>query len=92
MKSLIIYDTTGTIWSVIHGQDTVPSGVLGLVVAIPDGATVTSIDVSDPARPEPVYQYSESGVNLQEEVKELRAMIDDMSLILADVIGGAYHA
>lgn len=92
MKSLIIYDATGTIWSVIHGQDTVPVGVLGLVVTIPDGATVTGVDVSDPARPEPVYQYSESGVNLQEEVKELRAMIDDMSLILADVIGGAYHA
>ena len=92
MKSLIIYDATGTIWSVIHGQDTVPTGVLGLVVTIPDGAAVTGVDVSDPARPEPVYQYSESGVNLQEEVKELRAMIDDMSLILADVIGGAYHA
>ena len=92
MKSLIIYDTAGTIWSVIHGQDTVPAGVLGLVVTIPDGATVTGVNVSDPARPEPVYQYSESGVNLQEEVKELRAMIDDMSLILADVIGGAYHA
>lgn len=92
MKSLIIYDTTGTIWSVIHGQDTVPAGVLGLVVTIPDGATVAGVDVSDPARPEPVYQYSESGVNLQEEVKELRAMINDMSLILADVIGGAYHA
>lgn len=92
MKSLIIYDAAGTIWSVIHGQDTVPAGVLGLVVTIPDGATVTGVNVSDPARPEPVYQYSESGVNLQEEVKELRAMIDDMSLILADVIGGAYHA
>lgn len=92
MKSLIIYDATGTVWSVIHGQDTVPAGVLGLVVTIPDGATVAGVDVSDPARPEPVYQYSESGVNLQEEVKELRAMIDDMSLILADVIGGVYYA
>ena len=92
MKSLIIYDTTGTIWSVIHGQDTVPAGVLGLVVAIPDGATSTSIDVSNPGNPQPVYQYDGGGVDLHEEVKELRAMIDDMSLILADVIGGAYHA
>lgn len=92
MKSLIIYDATGTIWSVIHGQDTVPAGVLGLVVTIPDGATVTGVDVSDPARPEPVYSYSEGGVNLHEEVKTIKAMIDDMSLILADVIGGAYHA
>nr|DAN86636.1 MAG TPA: hypothetical protein [Caudoviricetes sp.] len=92
MKSLIIYDATGAVWQVIHGQETIPTGLPGIVVTIPDGATVTGVNVSDPARPEPVYQYSESGVNLQEEVKELRAMIDDMSLILADVIGGAYHA
>lgn len=92
MKSLIIYDTTGTIWSVIHGQDTVPAGVLGLVVAIPDGATITSIDVSNPGNPQPVYQYDSSGVDLHEEVKTIKAMIDDMALTLADVIGGAYHA
>lgn len=89
MKSLIIYDATGTIWSVIHGQDTVPAGVLGLVVTIPDGATVTGVNVSDPARPEPVYQYSESGVNLQEEVKELKAIVDDIALSVAKMIGGA---
>ena len=89
MKSLIIYDTTGTIWSVIHGQDTVPAGVLGLVVAIPDGATITSIDVSNPGNPQPVYQYDGGGVDLHEEVKELRARIDDLSLILAEVSVGA---
>lgn len=92
MKSLIIYDTTGTIWSVIHGQDTVPAGVLGLVVAIPDGATITSIDVSNPGNPQPVYQYDSNGIDLHEEVKTIKAMIDDMSLILADVIGGVYYA
>lgn len=92
MKSLIIYDATGTIWSVIHGQDTVPSGVLGLIVTIPDGAAVTNVDVSNPASPQPVYQYDSGGVNLQEEYKALKVMVDDMSLILADVIGGAYHA
>lgn len=92
MKSLIIYDAAGTIWSVIHGQNTVPAGVLGLVVTIPDGATVTGVDVSDPARPEPVYQYDSGGVNLQEEYKALKVMVDDIALTLADVIGGAYHA
>ena len=75
MKSLIIYDTTGTIWSVIHGQDTVPAGVLGLVVAIPDGATITSIDVSNPGNPQPVYQYDGGGVDLHEEVKIGRAHV-----------------
>lgn len=89
MKSLIIYDAAGTIWSVIHGQDTVPAGVLGLVVTIPDGATVTGIDVSDPARPEPVYQYDSGGVNLQEEVKTLKAIVDDIALSVAKMIGGA---
>lgn len=89
MKSLIIYDTTGTIWSVIHGQDTVPSGVLGLVVAIPDGATVTSIDVSNPGNPQPVYQYDGGGVDLHEEVKAIKAIVDDIALSVAKMIGGA---
>lgn len=92
MKSLIIYDATGKVWQVIHGQDTVPSGLLGIIVTIPDGASVTSVDVSDPARPEPIYAYSEGGVNLQEEYKALKVMVDDIALTLADVIGGAYHA
>lgn len=89
MKSLIIYDATGTVWQVIHGQDTIPAGLPGIVVTIPDGASVTNVDVSDPARPEPVYSYSEGGVNLQEEYKALRTMVDDMALALADVLGGA---
>lgn len=92
MKSLIIYDATGTVWQVIHGQDTIPAGLPGLVVTIPDGASVTSVDLSDPARPEPVYAYSEGGVNLQEEYKALKVMVDDMALTMADVIGGVYHA
>lgn len=92
MKSLIIYDATGTVWNVMHGQDTIPAGLPGIVVTIPDGASVTSVDVSDPARPEPVYAYSEGGVNLQEEYKALKVMVDDMALTMADVIGGAYHA
>lgn len=92
MKSLIIYDATGTVWQVIHGQDTIPTGLPGIVVTIPDGASVTSVDVSDPARPEPVYAYSEGGVNLQEEYKALKVMVDDMALTMADVIGGVYHA
>lgn len=92
MKSLIIYDATGTVWQVIHGQDTIPAGLPGIVVTIPDGASVTSVDLSDPARPEPVYAYSEGGVNLQEEHKALKVMVDDMALTMADVIGGVYHA
>lgn len=89
MKSLIIYDTAGTVWSVIHGQDTVPAGVLGMVVTIPDGAAITSIDVSNPANPQPVYQYGSDGVNLQEEVKELKTIVDDIALSVAKMIGGA---
>lgn len=89
MKSLIIYDTAGTVWSVIHGQDTVPAGVLGMVVTIPDGAAITSIDVSNPANPQPVYQYDDGGVNLQKEVKELKTIVDDIALSVAKMIGGA---
>lgn len=89
MKSLIIYDATGTIWSVIHGQDTVPAGVLGLVVTIPDGAAVTSVDVSNPASPQPVYQYDSGGVDMYEEVKALKTIVGDIALSVAKMIGGA---
>ena len=50
------------------------------------------MDVSNPASPQPVYQYDSNGIDLHEEVKTIKAMIDDMSLILADVIGGVYYA
>lgn len=88
-RVLVIYDTTGKIWNIEYGAETAPPGIPSMFVDVPEGATLERIDISNPNRPEPVYTYSEGGVNLQEEYKALRVMVDDMALALADILGGA---
>ncbi|MDF2842461.1 MAG: hypothetical protein K0R00_887 [Herbinix sp.] len=46
MKTLIIYDTTGKIWSNITGNYEVPVGIPYLEVNIPDGKYPYAVDVS----------------------------------------------
>lgn len=91
-RVLVIHDATGKIWNTVYGTEDVPPGVPSLFVDIPEGATLERIDMSNPNRPEPVFTYDSGGVNLQEEYKALKVMVDDIALTLADVIGGAYHA
>lgn len=91
-RVLVIYDATGKIWNTIYGEETPPPGVPSIFVDVPEGATLERLDMSNPSKPEPVYTYSGDGVNLQEEYKALKVMVDDMALTLADVIGGVYHA
>lgn len=88
-RVLVIYDATGKIWNIEYGSETAPSGIPSMFVDVPEGATLERLDMSNPSKPEPVYTYSGDGVNLQEEYKALRTMVDDMALALADVLGGA---
>jgi hypothetical protein len=46
MKTLIIYDTTGKIWSNITGNYEVPVGIPFLEVDIPEGKYPVAVDVS----------------------------------------------
>lgn len=73
MRALVIYDSTGRIWSIIYGEDSVPQGLQCMWVDIPDGATLERIDVTDAANPQPVYNHPpESDIGrLQKQVKEL---------------------
>lgn len=54
MKALVIYDTTGKIWSIIYGEQKAPQGLLSMFVDVPDGATLDKIDVTDSENPKPV--------------------------------------
>ena len=75
MKSLVIYDSTGRIWLIAHGEETAPQGLLCMFVDIPDGATLLKIDVTDAENPKPVFEYlPETDIGrLQKTVKELEA-------------------
>lgn len=73
MKSLVIYDSTGRIWLIAHGEETAPQGLLCMFVDIPDGATLTRIDVTDLENPQPVFDYlPETDIGrLQKSMKKL---------------------
>ena len=75
MKSLVIYDLTGKIWLIAHGETEVPQGVLCMFVDIPDGAILTRIDTTDVDNPQPVFEYlpdTDIG-RLQKQVADLTA-------------------
>lgn len=73
MKTLVIYDATGRIWLMAHGEEVAPQGLLCMFVDIPDGATLLKIDVTDLDNPKPVFDYlPETDIGrLQKSMKQL---------------------
>lgn len=76
MKTLVIYDTTGRIWSIIYGEESAPQGVPYLFTDIPEGATIERVDVTDLENPKVVFTYSESSEE-QEEMKTAMMFLAD---------------
>lgn len=86
MRALVIYDSTGRIWSIIYGEESVPQGLQCIWVDIPDGATLERIDVTDAANPQPVYNHPpESDIGrLQKQVSRLTEELTAAQLALAE--------
>ena len=57
MRALVIYDSTGRIWSIIYGEEDLPQGLRCMWVDIPDGAQLDHINVTDADNPQPVFSY-----------------------------------
>ena len=78
MKALVIYDTTGKIWSVTYGITETPQGLLCMFVDMPDGARLEYIDVTDSKNPKPVFSYlPESDIGrLQKDMRKLIERVD----------------
>lgn len=74
MKTLVIYDSTGKIWLMAHGETEVPQGLTSMFVDIPDGAILEKIDLTDPENPQPVFTYTpETDIGrLQKDVVDLK--------------------
>ena len=86
MKALVIYDSTGRIWSIIYGEQSAPQGLQCTWVDIPDGAVLERIDVTDPINPQPVFTYlPESDIGrLQKQVARLTEELTAAQLALAE--------
>jgi hypothetical protein len=78
MKALVIYDTTGKIWSVTYGITETPQGLLCMFVDMPDGAMLEYIDVTDSKNPKPVFSYlPESDIGrIQKDMRKLIERVD----------------
>ena len=78
MKALVIYDTTGKIWSVTYGITETPQGLLCMFVDMPDGAMLEYIDVTDSKNPKPVFSYlPESDIGrLQKDMRKMIERVD----------------
>ena len=85
MRALVIYDTTGRIWSIVYGEDDIPQGLLSMFVDIPEGARLESIDVTDPANPQPVFSYaSESDIGrLMKDVEQIKEQAQESAIATA---------
>lgn len=101
MKSLVIYDNTGKIYLILHGEEKVPQGLQAIFVDIPDGAILNRIDVTDSKDPQPVFSYlpdSDIGKlkkqveEMETEVQTLKTDNEELTLALADMIGGGDNA
>ena len=86
MKALVIYDTTGKIWSIIYGEQKAPQGLLSMFVDVPDGATLDKIDVTDSENPKPVFNYlPESDIGrLKKQVTDLEDQLTEAQLALTE--------
>lgn len=79
-KALVIYDSTGRIWSIVYGEETTPQGLTCMFVDIPDGASLSHIDVTDPANPKAVFNYlpdSDLG-KLQKQMAAVESKVTEM--------------
>lgn len=55
MEAMVIYDMTGRIWLIAYGETSQPVGVPSIIVTIPNGAFLLSVD---PETNEPIYAYT----------------------------------
>lgn len=78
MRALVIYDSTGKIWSIIYGEEELPPGVLAMFVDIPNGANLIRIDVSTPSDPQPVFEdYDDTDIgNLKKDMQQVKSDIE----------------
>lgn len=67
MKTMIVFDETGKVWSALSGD--VPSAASVLVADVPEGYSVASVDIETNT---PVLQ--KNPLTLEERIAELEAV------------------
>lgn len=90
MNAIVLYDITGRIYDILYGESNPPQGVPYLIMSAEQAANLSHIDVSDPEAPVPVLREEKESFDIVAAYQEQQNQINDIVIILADVIGGAY--
>ena len=78
MKTLIIYDNNGKIWTQVSGDYVLPSGLQYLETTIPDGKYLSSINVSvTPNVPVFFDNPIDANTILQNQIDDLKVTVND---------------
>lgn len=87
LRALVIYDSTGKIYTILYGEETVPQGLTCMFVDVPEGAQLERIDVTAPDNPQPVFSYlPESDIGrLKHKVAELTEDLTTTQLALTEL-------
>ena len=92
-RTLVIYDLTGRILSIIYGatEESVPQGVPSVWVDIPAGAILNHID---PATAEPVFDYlpdTDLG-KFSQQLKEISDFVAGAQGLISDAVNASADA
>lgn len=91
-KVLVIYDYTGTIYSMTDYSDAdtsnvkVPQGIPSMFVDVPEGAVIDRIDVTNKNDPKAVFNYlpdTDLG-RAQKNIKELQEEVEELQTATAE--------
>ena len=91
-KVLVIYDNTGTIYSMSDYSDAntddvkIPQGIPSLFVDIPEGAVIDKIDMTDKNNPKAIFTYlpdTDLG-KAQKDIKQIKEEIEELQSATAE--------
>ena len=94
-KVLVIYDNTGTIYSMSDYSDAntddvkIPQGIPSLFVDIPEGAVIDKIDMTDKNNPKAIFTYlpdTDLG-KAQKDIKQIKEEIEELQLAAVEQYG-----
>lgn len=86
VKMIVFYDNTGKIYFSMSTNET-PEGLERFVFTIPEGYNIESIDMTDPANPEPLIKKKDVPVDYKAELTAIEEAVAEIyEMIIASEV------
>lgn len=77
VKMIVFYDNTGKIYFSMSTNET-PEGLERFVFTIPEGYNIESIDMTDPANPEPLIKKKDVPTDYKAEITAIEEAVAEI--------------